>query len=267
MDDGAELRLPAVSASALAAVRASLVSYGLGSRYRTVTLLSPEPGQGSVVAAGGIGWACATIGLRAIVVDAAGLDESDRVLPVPGARGLFEVLSGSARLTDVLVPTSLQGLRILPPGRSRGHALDVLSAHDPRPLMEQLTQNADVVIVRSPAVSSGGDAVTWMSASDAIVLVVRAGACKPIMAERASQVARSLNVALLGTILMDADPHDGTIDVAVFSKRPGWAPSDKAVEGNGGKPSTPEKPRPSSVPSSAPRQASSHVRSDRRRHK
>ena len=66
--------------------------------------------------------------------------------------------------------------------------------------MEQLTQNADVVVIRSPAVSSGGDAVMWMSVSDAVVLVVRAGACKPIMAERASQVARSLDVPVLGTV-------------------------------------------------------------------
>lgn len=237
-DEGVELQLPTATASAVAAVRASLVSRGLGSRYRTVTLLSPEPGQGSAVASGGIGWACATFGLRTIVVDAAGLDESDRVLPVSASRGLFQVLAGSARLTEVLVPTSIRDLRLLPPGRSTDHALDLLSAHDPRLLMEQLRQNADVVVVRSPAVSSGGDAVTWMSVSDAVVLVVRAGACKPVMAERAAQVARSLEVPLLGTILVDADPHHGTVDVATISRRAGWATPDGAWEGNGGKPST-----------------------------
>jgi Mrp family chromosome partitioning ATPase len=238
-----------------------------------VTLLSPEPEQGSAVAAGGIAWACATIGLHAIVVDAAGLDESDRVLPVPVDRGLFQVLSGSARLTDALVPTSIPGLRVLPPGRSRDHAFDVLGAHDPRVLMEQLTQNADVVVIRSPAVSSGGDAVMWMSVSDAVVLVVRAGACKPIMAERASQVARSLDVPLLGTILMDADRHDATIDGAVFSKRLGSPPSSKKLlESNGGQPSTaPDTARSSNVASGGDGGPSSNPRHDaptaRRRHR
>lgn len=237
-DDGVELWLPAVSASALAAVRASLVARGLGGRYRTVTLFSPEPGQGSDVAAGGIAWACATSGLRAIVVDAAGLDESDRVLAVPVTHGLFQVLNGSARLTDVLVPTSIPGLRVLPPGRWGAQALDVLGVHDPRPLLEQLTRSAEVIVIRSPAVSSGGDAVTWMSVSDALVLVVRAGASKPAMAERASQVARSLDVPLLGTILMDADRHDGTVDAAVFARRLARPPAGWAAGGNGALPET-----------------------------
>lgn len=271
-DDGVELRLPAVSASALAAVRASLVTRGLGSRYRTVTLLSPEPGQASAVAAGGIAWACATIGLRAIVVDAAGLDESDRVVPVAADRGLFQVLNGSAGLSDVLVPTSIPGLRLLPPGRSRDRPLDVLGEHDPKALMERLRQSADVVLIRSPAVSSGGDAVMWMSVSDIVVLVVRAGACKPIMAQRASQVARSLDVPLLGTILMDADRHDGTIDGAVLSKRLGSPRSSKLPESNGGQPSTaPDTPRSSDVASSMGDGETSGSRHDagtaRRRHR
>jgi capsular polysaccharide biosynthesis protein/Mrp family chromosome partitioning ATPase len=269
LDEGVELRLPAATASALAAVRASLVSHGLGSRYRTVTLLSPEPGQGSAVASGGIGWACATFGLRTIVVDAAGLDESDRVLSVSATRGLFQVLTGSARLTDVLVPTSIRDLRLLPPGPSGDHALDLLSANDPKLLTEQLRQNADVVVVRSPAVSSGGDAVTWMSVSDAVVLVVRAGACKPVMAERAAQVARSLEIPLLGTILVDADPHHGTVDVAAFSRRTGWATPDGARGGNGGKPgTTPAKPGTSLSTSSATRperEKERDVRTTRRR--
>jgi hypothetical protein len=129
--------------------------------------------------------------------------------------------------------------------------LDVLGAHDPRALMEQLTQNADVVVIRSPAVSSGGDAVMWMSVSDAVVLVVRAGACKAIMAERASEVARSLDVPVLGAILIDADRHDGTIDGAVFSKRLGSPPSSGLLESNGGQPSTAsDTPRSSHVASS-----------------
>jgi Mrp family chromosome partitioning ATPase len=129
--------------------------------------------------------------------------------------------------------------------------LDVLGEHDPKTLMERLRQSADVVVIRSPAVSSGGDAVMWMSVSDIVVLVVRAGACKPIMAERASQVARSLDVRLLGTILMDADRHDGTIDGAVLSKRLGSPRSSKLVEGNGGQPSTaPDTPRSSDEASS-----------------
>jgi Mrp family chromosome partitioning ATPase len=135
--------------------------------------------------------------------------------------------------------------------------------------MEQLTQNADVVVIRSPAVSSGGDAVMWMSVSEAVVLVVRAGACKPIMAERASQVAESLAVPLLGTILMDADRRDGTIDGALFSKRLGSPPSSKLREGNGGQPSTaPDTPRSSHAASSVGGQTTNtrhDARTDRRR--
>jgi capsular polysaccharide biosynthesis protein len=257
-DGGVELWLPATSASALAAVRASLVTRGLGSRYRTVTLLSPEPGQGSAVAAGGIAWACATFGFRTIVVDGAGLDESDRILAVPVTRGLVQVLNGSALLKDVLIQTSVPGLRLLPPGRPWGQALDVLGSHDPRQLMEQLTRIADVIVIRSPAVSSGGDPVTWMSVSDAVVLVVRAGASKPVMAQRASQVARSLEVPLLGTILMDADRHDGTVDGAVFANRLGRPPVTEPVEGNGAKasPATDDDTRPTPAASSVPTQAS-----------
>jgi Mrp family chromosome partitioning ATPase/capsular polysaccharide biosynthesis protein len=211
---GAELRLPAAVAASLSMLRESLVARGLGSRSRRLVLLSAEPDQGSELATAGIAWACARAGFRTIAIDGA-LGMSERT-PLFGTRahdGLGQVLTGTTDAADALLATSVPGLSFLSAGAPRHGHDDALAPVRPSALLDKFGQHADLLLVRSCALSSGSDALAWSAAADSILLVLRLGGTMQ-GATRSSNLLRSLGLPLLGVVLMGANARHATVGVS-----------------------------------------------------
>jgi Mrp family chromosome partitioning ATPase/capsular polysaccharide biosynthesis protein len=207
-----ELGFSSVVASSLSILREALVVRGLGSQLKCLVVLSPEPDEGSALVAAGLSWACAQAGLRTIVVDGAvGLGEREPLFGTRGPDGVGRVLAQKEEVSDALLQTSIPGLRVLPAGPPRHRHDDALASVRPQMMVEALGRRADVIVVRAPAVSSGGDATAWATAADAILLVVRAGTTRPGAASRASGSLRSLGLPLIGTVLTASSGRSGTV--------------------------------------------------------
>jgi tyrosine-protein kinase Etk/Wzc len=207
-----ELRFSNTVASSLSILREALVVRGLGSELRCIVVLSPEPGEGSAFVAAGLSWACAQAGLRTIAVDGAvGLGEREALFGSRGPDGVGRVLAHKTGLSNAILPTSIPGLRFLPAGPPRHGHDDALASVRPGTIVSLLARRADVVVVRAPAVSSGGDATAWATEADAILLAIRAGTTRPGAASRSSRSLRSLGLPLLGTVLTASSIRDGTV--------------------------------------------------------
>jgi Mrp family chromosome partitioning ATPase/capsular polysaccharide biosynthesis protein len=221
----AELRMPPAVTSSFSMLREALVVRGLGRDFRRVVLLSPEPGESSDLAASGMAWACAQAGLRTLVIDGAlGLGERAPLFGTRGADGLGQVLTGKVPLTEAVLSTSAAQLRFLPAGTPRHRQDDELASARPSSALDALARRVDVLLIRSPALSSGGDAMAWASDSDAILLVLRAGVSRPGAAGRASRSLRSLGLPLLGVVLMGANARDGSVGLPERASflQPSW---------------------------------------------
>jgi Mrp family chromosome partitioning ATPase/capsular polysaccharide biosynthesis protein len=197
--------------SSLSGLRQTLVLRGLGSEIRRLVLVSADPGEGTELACAGVAWACATAGLRTVAIDGAtSLADRHPLFGVRGGYGLAEALSGKIRVTNALLPTSVPNLRMLPAGLPQHRHDDALASAQPDLVFNSLARATDVFVIRSPAMSSGGDAMAWASRADGILLVLRAGATRPGAARRASQRLQSLAPPLLGVILTHARSSDST---------------------------------------------------------
>jgi Mrp family chromosome partitioning ATPase/capsular polysaccharide biosynthesis protein len=226
-DEIAELKMPPAVTSSFSMLREALVVRGLGKEFRRVVLLSPEPGEGSDLAASGMAWACAQAGLRTVAIDGAlGLGERAPLFGTRGSDGLGQVLTGKATLTEAVLSTSVAQLRFLPAGTPRHRADDELASARPSSALDALAKRVDVVLIRSPALSSGGDAMAWASDADAILLVLGAGVSRPGAAGRASRSLRSLGLPLLGVVLTSANARDGSVGLSERGSmlQTGWRP-------------------------------------------
>jgi Mrp family chromosome partitioning ATPase len=241
VDDAGRLWLPPATISAVSTLRSALIVRGFGERYRRLILLPSEPDDESTVATLGLAWACAHAGLRTVAVDAAiGADARDPLLGLLGP-GLSELLGADAELPSVFLRwTSTPMLGVLPAGRSLAPVGDALAGTTPRIVVDALSDMTDVLLVRSPAASLGGDAVTWTALGDAVLLVLRAGVSRPGAAGRASRLARSTGIPVLGVVLTDANTQDVTVGVPDDS---GSARGVGTTEGNGHGPAV-EAPAP-----------------------
>lgn len=119
---------------------------------------------------------------------------------VPENEGIASVLAGKATLNDVIAPTGLEQLSILPSGKvDRG--LGAIYAHgEPlRGIIDQLCERFDRLIFDVPAILAISDAVPLAALADGCCLVIRHGVTGESDVKLALDEIRHLPV--LGTVL------------------------------------------------------------------
>lgn len=93
---------------------------------------------------------------------------------VPSRPGLADVLAGRSDLRDAVQYISEVGLFVLPAGRS-GNPRDLVSPDRLAPVLREMRQDADLIIVDSPPMGAGVDARSMASAADGVLFVARSG--------------------------------------------------------------------------------------------
>jgi capsular exopolysaccharide synthesis family protein len=170
---------------------------------RLVVVTSPGPGEGKTAAAVNLAAAFAEAGKSTLVV---GAD-----LRRPGL-GAYLGVSESPGITDVLQrdpgsdpprvvrSTSIPGLLVLPCGSPVENPAGLLSRE--RDLILQCRSVADVVVVDTPPLLVANDAVEFLLAADAIILVGRCGLTTRESAQRAAELLRRLKAPVVGVALI-----------------------------------------------------------------
>ena len=95
---------------------------------------------------------------------------------IDGARGLADVLRGTASLHEVLVPTGNPALFILPAGESTVEEHPIFAAGaELSMVLQDLDDRFDHVVLDLPALHVASEALTLAAEADAVAVVVRQG--------------------------------------------------------------------------------------------
>src|SRR5262249_10201429 len=122
-----------------------------------------------------------------------------RLLGIPPAPGLSDVLSGSVTLEDALVTFEEQQLTILPAGSPTGRPAELLGTLVMRRVLDTLRSKFDRVVIDAPAAVPLADVGILMPLVDSVALIVRAGVTpKPAIQSALDAVHRD---KLLGVVL------------------------------------------------------------------
>jgi capsular exopolysaccharide synthesis family protein len=116
--------------------------------------------------------------------------------------GLGRTESGRA-VTDVVRPTKVAGLSLLPCGALPTNASNLLSGVRMRVLLQELAKSFDLVILDTPPVLATADAGILASLADGVLLVIRAGQTDKVAAKRAQQQLVNVGARIVGTVLND----------------------------------------------------------------
>lgn len=94
---------------------------------------------------------------------------------IDGSIGLSDVLIGSVRLGDVMLPWGERSLYVLPAGRIPPNPSELLGSPQMRQLLQVLERDFDVVICDSPPLLPVTDAAVLSTATSRTITVVAAG--------------------------------------------------------------------------------------------
>jgi capsular exopolysaccharide synthesis family protein len=176
-------------------------------RSLAVTSAGKREDKASTVA--NLAVAMAEGGRRVVVVDAdLRHPELHALFGVANQQGLTTAVLGTE--DDVpLVDTSVPGLRLLPGGPTVANPVEVLGAPRLERLLDQLREEADMVLVNVAPAAVLADAAVVAPRTDGVLLVVTVGRTRRDLAQRAKEQLQRVNAHILGVVLTGARADKG----------------------------------------------------------
>ena len=172
-----------------------------------VTSLQPEDGKTSTVT--NLATTLAQLGAGEVLVVDADMRRPNlhEILGVGQAPGLSTFLTGQASLEQVIVPTRVPNLSMIPAGRSPLNPAELLASERLGQSLETLGRRFTHIVLDTGPIFGVSDALILAARVEGVVLVLRQGRAGRDVAQRAIRNLLSVRSRLLGVILNDVDVH------------------------------------------------------------
>ncbi|MEZ5427042.1 MAG: CpsD/CapB family tyrosine-protein kinase [Pyrinomonadaceae bacterium] len=183
-------------------------------KLQSIVVASINPSEGKSVTALNFSWMLAqTDGIRALIIDSdLRMPSLTDYLGIETDKGLSDILSGRASLTDSIIKLNPAGLHLLPGGEARSDVAELISGPKFKEILRQAREMFDYVIIDAPPLGIFTDATVLINHADGAMLVIRAGKT------RYSAVDRILETLprdrMLGVVL---NQSEDTLDESHFN--------------------------------------------------
>ena len=169
----------------------------------TVTITSPMSGDGKSLVSSNLAVSFAEAGLRTLLIDGdVRRGALHSAFSVPQVPGMVDVLAGRATLFDALRPEVQPNLALIPCGTRTARAPEMLNSPLEQ-LFRALKPQYDVIIIDSPPLGAGADALALGICSGSVAIVLRTGETDRKMAAAKLRVLDKLPINVLGAVLND----------------------------------------------------------------
>jgi len=189
------------------ALRTSLISKYPGEGTKTIMVTSAQPLEGKTTTAANIAMALAFGGSRVLLIDAdmrrPGLH---RPLRLTNERGLSQVLTGQARVRDVIQRTVDPNLLAITAGKMPPNPSELLASERMKTLLTNLSHGPfDWIIIDTPPVLAVTDAVILAPAVSGVTIVIGAEMTRRRLAERAIETVMQTRPKYAAVVLNKVD--------------------------------------------------------------
>ena len=197
-------------AEAYRSLRTNLEFSNLDEPLRSMLVSSTAPSEGKSTTLANLGVINAQAGKRVILLDCD--------LRRPKLHELLGVSNNVGVSTALLEPdadlplqdTEVDNLQVMTAGPLPPNPADLLASKRMDTLLEQLTAQADLVLLDAPPVTAATDAALLATKVEGVLLVVSAGHTKREDAERAKDLLEKVNANVVGAVLTNAAVESST---------------------------------------------------------
>lgn len=206
---------------------ANLRYFRLRGDRSVILITSPSSGDGKSTVSLNAGIASARSGRKTLIIDA-DLRRAGVSAGIYGrARGLSEILTGSATLdevaADIEVPDTTGSLQVVTAGALPPNPVDLIDSEEMRELLRTATSSYDAVIVDAPPITAVSDAIPLARDAAGVLVVVRADTTDRRAARHLRNDLENLGANVLGIVFNGARPS-GSYDYKYGYSSTGKAP-------------------------------------------
>lgn len=196
-------------AECLRAVRTNLLFMSPEKPLRTILVTSSGPQEGKTTAAISLAITMANSGNRVLLVDAdMRRPRVHRVFGLQNGAGLSSLILGEGEPAEVIQPTIVPNLSVLPCGPVPPNPAELLHTTAFKRLLEGFCGRFDRIIIDSPPVGVVADAAVIGTRADGTLVILKAGKTYREAARLAVRQLRDVNAPIFGAVLNDLDLED-----------------------------------------------------------
>jgi polysaccharide biosynthesis transport protein len=176
----------------------------------TLSLVSGGPGEGKSTTIANLAYISAQGGYSSLIVDAdLRRPVQHTIFDLDNSIGLTNYLTSEVPLDQVIVPTSVENLWLLPSGLLPSDAVGILNSQRMSDLIAELKTRYDVIFFDSPPMLGVSDASVLASEVDQTIIVVQHRRFPRAMLTRVKQAIVGVGGTVLGVVLNNVDlKHD-----------------------------------------------------------
>ena len=194
------------TAEGLRTLRNALSLIDVDSPPKVVMITSSLPGEGKTFLSSTLARSALDGYGRVLLIDAdLRRPRVHKVFDLLNEAGLAEVVSGAARLEDVVQRDPRSRVEILTAGRRSPSPMDLLRSQAMADFVQRMRQSYDMVIIDTPPFAPLADAQIIAKLVDKIVLAVRWGQTPVPVLRNVMNIMMRLHVPIAGTVLTQVD--------------------------------------------------------------
>jgi capsular exopolysaccharide synthesis family protein len=183
-------------------VRTALFFSNRGEGHKVIQLTSPDMGDGKTTLAANLAVSIAQAEKKVIVIDADfRRPRLHKLFGVSGKQGLASVITGEAELDDVIQPTAIPGLFVLPCGPTPPNPAELLTLPRLPEVLASLRERYDFVVVDTPPLLAVTDPCVVVPLVDGVILTVRISKNARPHALRAKEILATLGAKVIGVVV------------------------------------------------------------------
>ena len=182
-------------------LRTSIEMAGRDGGAKTIAIASAEPGEGKSTASANLAIAYAQANRNVLLLD------SDlrspvlhRIFELENDRGLSTALAGRCGFGEVVRASEFDGLEVICSGPTPANPTELLDSAAMEELLEEAKRRYDIIILDTPSMAAGADALIVADKCDGAVLVIRRGKTKFDAAAKAKETLESGRVKVIGAV-------------------------------------------------------------------
>ena len=185
-------------------LRARLTALNTTGENQVIAITSSIPKEGKSVTTMNLAWVISEIRhFRVLMIDGDFRRSSlASMMGISEYPGLADLLRGEARLEDVIRPTPVPNLHVIPAGTTQEfNAAELLSTQKTATVLQECKRRYQYAIIDTPPASTVSDASVLGPLCTGVLFIVRMGQTPEPIAKSTIRLLQSNNVNILGCVL------------------------------------------------------------------
>ena len=176
----------------------------------TISLVSGGPGEGKSTTLANLAFTCAQGGYSVLIVDAdLRRPTQHKIFETNNSVGLTNYLTTNIALDEVVMPTAVENLSIMPSGILPADAVGILNSQRMSDMIAELKTRYDIIFFDSPPILGVSDGAVLASEVDQSIIIVQHRRFPRAMLQRVKQAISNVGGTVLGVVLNNVDlRHD-----------------------------------------------------------